>query len=338
MRVLVTGGGGFLGAAIVRALLQRGVGVRNLARGDYPWLASAGVEPIRGDVADVEVVARACEGMDAVFHVAALPGIWGKEEVFEATNIGGTQNILDGCRAAGVPHLIYSSSPSVVHREGGIEGADESLPYPTHWPAPYPRTKAEAERRVLAANCAALLTVSLRPHLIWGPGDPNLLPRLVDRTLSGRLKKIGGGDPLIDSVYITNAADAHLLAWDRLREGADIGGKVYFITNGEPVGCWTFINKLLATQGVGPLKGQVSRPMALRAASLMEWVWRTFSLRGEPPLTQFVVEELTCPHYFDISAARRDLGYTPRISIEEGLRLLALHHQQSGKSASTTSF
>ena len=329
MRVLVTGGGGFLGAAIVRALLGRGISVRTLARGDYPWLTRAGVEAIRGDLCDTKTVSQACVGMDAVFHVAALPGVWGDDALFEATNVGGTQNILEGCRAAGVPHLIYSSSPSVVHRAGGIEGADESLPYPQSWPAPYPRTKAEAERRVREANSPTLKTVSLRPHLIWGPGDPNLLPRLVDRARSGRLKKIGEGDPLIDSVYIDNAADAHLLAWDRLREGADIGGKVYFITNGEPMGCWTLINKLLATQGVGPLKGQVSRPMALRAAAVLEWVWRKFALAGEPPLTHFVVEELTCPHYFDISAARRDLGYVPKVSIEEGLRLLAHHHQQS---------
>lgn len=322
MRILVTGGGGFLGQAVVRGFLARGHDVRALNRSRYPSLEQLGVECRRGDLADAEAVRSACRDCEAVVHIGAKAGAGLYWPDFDRANLSGTRNVLAACRAEAVGLLVYTSSPSVVHAGGDIEGGDESLPYPSHFPAPYPATKAEAERLVLAANGSALTTVALRPHLIWGPGDNHLLPRLVQRNRAGRLR-LPAPDKLIDTVYIDNAAEAHLLALDDLAGSARSGGKAYFISNGEPLPVAEIMRRLLEAVGETPRIRGVPPGLARAAAAVVEPVWRGLRLKSDPPISRFMVEQLSTAHWFDLGAAARDLGYLPRVSIDEGLRRLA---------------
>lgn len=323
MKALVTGGGGFLGEALVRALLQRQVAVRVLARGAYPELAALGVDCVRGDVRDAGQTAAACAGVDVVFHTAAKAGGWGAAQEFEAINVQGTQHVLAGCRAAGVPHCVYTSSPSVVHAHHDVEGGTEALPYPAHYLAHYPRTKALAEQAVLAASDAALGTVSLRPHFIWGPGDRHLLPRLLARAKAGRLRQVGRRDVKTDTIYVDNCVDAHLLAWDALRAGKPVRGKPYFVSDDAPIGVWTMANRMLAAAGAGPVGKPVPAWLAYGLGATLEGLHAALGLEREPLMTRFAASELSHAQWFDISAAKRDLGYAARVSIDEGLARLA---------------
>ncbi|MCB9638556.1 MAG: NAD-dependent epimerase/dehydratase family protein [Myxococcales bacterium] len=322
-KALVTGGGGFLGQAIIRQLREQGVLVRSLSRGRYDILESMGVEQVQGDLGRAEDVLRASEGCEAIFHVAAKVGVWGEYEDFFRTNVEGTRNILQACQTHGIRHLIYTSSPSVIFDGKDMEGVDESVPYPQHADAFYPSTKALAEQEVLKANSDTLRTVALRPHLIWGPGDPHLAPRLLKRAKQGRLRRIGDRDPLVDTVYVENAADAHILAAKSLLGDGAAAGKAYFITNDEPIGAWTMIDKILAAGGLPPLKKKISAKAAYRLGAILEGVYRFLRIKSEPPMTRFVAKELSTAHWFDISAAKRDLHYQPKVSIEEGLQHLA---------------
>ncbi len=322
MKALVTGGGGFLGSAIVRQLLARGDQAISFSRGEYQELAALGVEQRRGDLSDLEAVVEAARGCDVVFHVAAKAGIWGDFEEYYRANVTGTENVIEACRRLGIERLVYTGSPSVVFDGSDVEGGDESLPYPTHFEAHYPHTKALAEQAVLAANSPTLATVSLRPHLIWGPGDNHLVPRIVAKARAGALKRIGNRPCLVDTVYVENAAEAHLNAADRLKSGSTPAGKAYFISNGEPVPLWDMVNRILAAAGLPPVMRRVSPGIAYGAGVVCETIWKVLHLSGEPPMTRFVAKELATAHWFDISAARTDLGYHPRVSIEEGLKLL----------------
>jgi len=323
MHALVTGAGGFLGGEIVRQLLARGDRVRALSRGDYPELAARGVECLRGDIQDAALVERACRDVDVVFHVAAVAGLWGSWQHYFGINTLGTQNVIDGCLKAGALRLVFTSSPSVTFAGRDQCGVDESAPYPTKWLCHYAHTKALAEQRVLAASGQNLLTCSLRPHLIWGPGDQHLIPRLLDRARKGQLRQVGDGENRIDAVFIENAAAAHLLAADRLAPGAAPCGRAYFISNGEPVNCWRWINEILELYGVPPIKRRISYRSAYAAGAALESVWTLLRRTDEPRMTRFLAAQLATSHYFDISAARRDLGYEPRVSMAEGLRRLA---------------
>ena len=323
MKALVTGGGGFLGGAICRMLLARDDTVRSFTRSNYPWLDDISIEQRFGDLGDVAGVTEAMRGCDVVFHVAAKAGVWGRTADFVQTNQVGTANVLAACRSAGVKRLVYTSTPSVVHGGTSIEGGNETLPYPDHFEADYPRSKAMAEKQVLAANGPELATVSLRPHLIWGPGDPHLIPRLLDRARKGKLRRIGTDRVLVDVTYVENAAHAHLLAADRLAPGSPIAGKAYFLSDGTPVELWEFVNRILAAGGVPPVTRSVAKWKARLAGRLLEIVHRTFRLNGEPAMTRFVASQLSTSHWYDISAARRDLGYEPRVGLEEGLKRLA---------------
>ena len=322
MNVLVTGGGGFLGGAIVRSLIARGDAVRSLSRGEHPALRASGVEQVRGDVAEPAAVQRAVEGCSLVFHVAAKAGLWGPYADYYRSNVTGTRNMIAACRTCGVRRLVYTSSPSVVFDGRDMEGVDESVPYPRHYDAPYPATKAEAERLVRAANDAALATVALRPHLIWGPGDTNLIPRIIARARAGRLRRIGRRVNLVDSTYIDDAAAAHLSAADRLAPGSPIAGRVYFISQGEPWPVWDLINRILQAAHLPPVTRTIPRGLALLAGTLCEVLGHAQRLETEPPMTRFLARELSSAHWFDISAARRDLGYRPSVTIEEGMRRL----------------
>lgn len=323
MRALVTGGGGFLGGAIVRRLIESGHRVRTFQRGDYPALENLGAEQIRGDIADREAVDRAMQGVDLVFHVAAKVDMWGAYEPFRLTNVVGTENVLGSMRENGVSKLVFTSSPSVVHGRGDLEGVDESVPYPDHFDAAYPATKAIAERMVLGANSAEFATVALRPHLIWGPRDTNLVPRLVARAKAGQLRWVGDGTNLVDTAYIDNVVQAHMLAADRIEAGAVCAGQPYFISNGDPRPMKEIVNGILAAAGVPPVERSVPKFAALAAGTIFETAHRLLPLGGEPRMTRVIAHHFATSHWYDIGAARRDLGYEPEISIEEGLRRLA---------------
>ena len=322
MRALVTGGGGFLGKAIVQRLVARGEAVRSFSRGDYPDLRALGVEVVQGDLVDAAAVRQAVRGVDVVFHVAAKPGIWGRYRVYYEANVLGTLHVLEACRQHDIQRLVYTSSPSVVFHGQDMEGADETVPYPDHYDAHYPRTKAIAERRVLQANCPRLATVALRPHLIWGPGDNHLVPRIIARARAGLLRRIGDRPNLVDSVYIDNAAAAHLLAADRLHPGSPLGGKAYFIAQGEPVPLWDLINRILAAADLPPVTRTIPPRAAYAAGWLLELLWRIQGRQDEPRMTRFLAGELSTAHWFNLAAAKRDLGYEPEVSLAEGLERL----------------
>jgi nucleoside-diphosphate-sugar epimerase len=322
MTILITGGGGFLGRSIAKALRERGLAVRSLARNDYPQLAALGVEQRRGDIADADAVLRAAAGCEAVFHVAALVEMWGPYARFHATNVLGTRHVIAACVAQRVPKLIYTSTPSVVHGGDAVAGVDESAPYPEHFEAHYPATKAIAEREVLAANAPTLATCAIRPHLVWGPGDSSMLPRVLAKARSGRVRHIGAPQT-IDACYIDNAVDAHLAAYDRLIPGGGPpAGKAYFITQGEPLSGHEFLDQLLDAAGLAKITKTIGVGPAMLAARVAEGVWTTLRLRGEPPITRFVVSQLSTAHWYDLAAARRDLGYAPRVSHAEGMARL----------------
>ena len=321
MTVLVTGGGGFLGRSILRALRDRGESVRSFARGDYPQLREWGVEAIRGDIGDADAVREAVAGCEAVFHTAAKVDIWGPYDEFFRINTLGTRNVIAACRAHGVRKLIYTSTPSVVHGGDSVAGVDESAPYPTHFEAHYPATKALAEQEVLAANGESLATVAIRPHLVWGPGDSSMMPRVVGKARQGKVRLIGPPQP-VDTLYIDNAVDAHLAAYDRLELGAPPAGRAYFVTQGEPISGQQFLNDLLTANSLAPVDKTVSVGVARAAATVIEGLWTLLRIRAEPPITRFVVSQLSTAHWYDISAARRDLGYSPKISYAEGMQRL----------------
>jgi nucleoside-diphosphate-sugar epimerase len=324
MKVLVTGGGGFLGQAIVKQLLDRGDSVRSLTRHSYRALEELGVEQFLGSLVDAELVAEAAAGCDLVFHVAAKAGVWGPYDEYYQTNVVGTRNVIAACRKNHILKLVYTSSPSVVFDGNDMEGVDESVPYPQHYHAFYPQTKAAAERLVLASNDAGLATVALRPHLIWGPGDNHLVPRIIERGRRGALRRIGDKPCVVDTTYIDNAAAAHLLAAAHLAPGAACVGRAYFIANDEPIPLWEMVNRILAAGGVGPVKRSVSPRLAYAAGWTLEKLYGLLHLKSEPSLTRFTAREMSTAHWFDLSAAKTDLGYQPQVSIDEGLSRLAI--------------
>ncbi len=322
MTALVTGGGGFLGLYVVEQLVARGDAVRIFCRGEYPRLRELGVETVRGDLKDAAAVADACRGIETVFHTAAVPGIWGPWKTFYETNTLGTRHVLDGCRRHGVRKLVYTSSPSVVFDGRSHLDADESLPYPDRYLCHYPHTKAIAEREVLAANGEDLRTVALRPHLIWGPRDGHLIPRLIRRAQAGRLRRVGDGTNLISMSYVENAAAAHLAAADALAAGAPLCGRPYFINEPQPVNLWNWIDRLLGLAGLPPVTKSISAPAAQRVGLACEAVWTALRLRGEPPMTRFLAAQLSQSHTYRVLAAQRDFGYRTVVTVEDGLRKL----------------
>lgn len=320
-KILVTGGGGFLGGAIVRRLLDQGHTVRSFSRSFYPSLAKDDVDQFQGDLADADAVRRACDGVETVFHVAAKAGVWGSYEAYSKANVTGTRHIIEACKAAGVQRLIYTSSPSVVFNGCDMQGIDESQPYSRTFHAHYPRTKALAEQNVLqAGRSGPILTIALRPHLIWGPGDNHLVPRILKR--AGRLRQVGDGNNLVDTLYIDNAAEAHVLADQKLRSNPRLSGRCYFISQDDPIPLWYMINRILAAGGKSPITKTIPPALARWAGALCEGIYTLLPIKGEPPMTRFVARELATSHWFNIQAAKQDLGYKPHISIEEGLERL----------------
>ncbi|MFN4896982.1 MAG: NAD-dependent epimerase/dehydratase family protein [Pseudomonadota bacterium] len=324
-RYVITGGGGFVGKALARALVQRGHEVLSLSRGDYPELRQLGIETRCVDLgSDPDSWWQAFTGADGVFHTAAKVDMWGDYEDFFRTNVVGTRNVIRACRDAGVKNLVYTSSPSVIHDGRDLQGIDESYPYPKHADAHYPATKAIAEREVLAVNDGEnIRTIALRPHLIWGPGDTNLVPTILERARAGRLTRIGDGNNLIDLTFIDDCVAAHILAMEALsNDNTSALGKAYFISQGEPVPMWSWIDEVLIRNQLPPVSRAIPKTLAYGIASVMEMVARSLRLVGiryTPLLTRFLVSEMATHHYFSIEAAQRELGYQPSCSIAEAL-------------------
>ncbi len=323
MHALVTGASGFLGSYIVEQLVARGDRVRAFCRSESPELHRLGAEIVPGDLRDRERTIAACKGVDSVFHVGGVSGIWGPWRHFYETNTLGTQFVIEGCRLHRVGRLVYTSSPSVTFNGRDQCGVDESAPYANRWLCHYPHSKALAEQAVLAANgSGGLLTCALRPHLIWGPRDRHLIPRLLERQRAGQLRRVGDGRNLIDMTYVENAAAAHLLAADALRPGSPVCGRAYFVSQGEPVNCWQWIDQVLTLAQQPPVRRSVSLRLAWTAGAVLEAAYRVFYRRSEPRMTRFLAVQLARSHYFDIGRAKTDFGYSQAISTTEGMRRL----------------
>lgn len=317
MRALVTGGGGFLGRRIVELLLEEGHEVRFLARSPYPEVEALGAVGHRVDLGDPEGLPAAIEGCDTVFHVASKAGYWGSPAEYERVNVRGTENLIRACRAAGARRLVYTSTPSVVGYGAEADGVAEA-PYPTTWESPYGETKARAERLVLAANGPELATVALRPHLVIGPRDPHLVPRVVERARRGRLVAVGDRANRVDLTYVDNAAWAHLDAARALTGArARCAGRAYFVSNDEPVVLWDWLDDFLPRVGAPPVRRRVPLSVALAAGSAIEGLWRGLRLTGEPPMTRFLALALARSHWYDMGPAKRDLGYRVRVPLAE---------------------
>ena len=325
--IFVTGASGFIGGALTARLLAAGRRVRVLARRPLPNLSGRGAEILGGDLEDEDALMRGCAGMGTVFHVAGRVGVWGPEADFVRINVDGTRALLAAARAAGVRRFVFTSSPSVVYHGGDLAGVDESAPLCTAAPCAYPTSKAAAERLVLAANAPGFNTTALRPHLVWGPGDRNVVPRVLALARQGRLRIVGSGRNRVDLTHIENVVDAHLLAETALGTpvagvAGPAAGRAYFITNGEPVVLWDWINTLLAGLGRPPVTRRVSLRTAYALGATFEGMWRVLRLADEPPMTRFVAKELATDHWFHIGAARRDLGSAPRVSVAAGTAAL----------------
>ena len=329
MQLLVTGGGGFLGQALCRALRAQGHEVRSFSRSRYDVLDALGVEQVQGDLTRRDAVIAAAQGCDAVLHNAAKAGAWGSYASYFDANVVGTRHVIDACRAHGITRLVHTSTPSVTHRATHpvAGGTAASVPYATDLKAPYAATKLIAEREVLAANDATLSTIALRPRLIWGVGDTQLVPRLVTRAKAGRLRLIGGGDNVVDTTYIDNAAQAHVDALHALAPGAACAGRAYFISNGEPRTMRDTINALLSAVDAPTVEASLPFPLAYAIGATCEALWHALPLTGEPPLTRFLAEQLATTHWYDMAPARADFGYLPRVSFDEGLARLRAWHR-----------
>jgi 2-alkyl-3-oxoalkanoate reductase len=322
MRVLVTGAAGFLGRAIVRRLAEAGHAVVALVHANDADVSAAGVERRSGDITNLDAMTQAVAGCDAVVHSAARVAPFGRIDDYYDANVRGTDNLLAACEIAGVHKLVFTSCAGVVLDRGDLDGVDETQRMPARAPTSYLATKAMAERHVLAASSAELATVALRPHLLWGPGENRLLPRLAALAKAGKLRLFGDAGKKIDSCYVDNAADAHLAALERLEPGAAIAGNAYFITQGEPAPVDGFVNGLLRAAGFPAETRRLSTSLARMLAT-------TAPLRravgGDPLLTSDALALFGRTTWFDIAAARRDLDYQPRVGMAEGFARVSAH-------------
>ncbi len=321
-KALVTGGGGFVGLAIVRKLVSMGIATSVVGRHQYPEVERLGARCLVGDIRNREFMAQSVVGHDTVFHVAAKAGIWGDRETYFSINVTGTENVIAASRENGVRYLVHTSTPSVVFDGRDIQGGDETLPYSESPLCHYAESKIQAERLVLAANSEKLSTASIRPHLVWGPGDTQIIPRLLERGREGSLKIIGRGENLVDISYIDNVAHAHVLAANNLATSGQAAGEAFFISQGEPVVLWDWINALFADIGIHPVTRKVSFRAAYRAGWILERIHTILRLRNEPKMTRFLAEQLAKSHWFSINKAKSILSYSPLVSTQEGMENL----------------
>jgi nucleoside-diphosphate-sugar epimerase len=323
VKVLVTGASGYLGRAVASAVAGAGHQVVCFQRRPS---GVSGVTDALGSITDPAAVAAAVTGADAIVHLAAKVSLAGAPAEFEAVNVGGTRTLLDAALAAGVPRLVFVSSPSVAHSGASISGSDALPADPALARGDYARTKAAAELLALAADSPALRVVAVRPHLVWGPGDTQLVERIVDRARAGRLPLLGHGAALIDSTYIDNAADAIAAALDRVDA---VHGNAYVITNGEPRPVAELLAGMCAAAGVPAPAWSVPASVARAAGSVIEAVWSRFPGADEPPMTRFLAEQLSTAHWFDQRRTRADLHWKPSVTLDEGLDRLAAHYRSA---------
>lgn len=334
--VLVTGGGGFIGLALVQELCQQGKAVRVLGRHRYPAVEAVGAVSLQGDIRNKGDVQQAATGCDTVFHVAAKAGIWGSFQEYYAVNVLGTLNVLAACKELGIKNLVYTSTPSVVFDGYDLEGADESLPYSSKPLCAYVATKILAEQHVLQNNSDELRTAAIRPHLVWGPGDTNLIPRLMDRGREQSLRIIGDGKNQVDIAYIDNVVHAHILAAENLSGLAGTGtaaGHAFFIGQQEPVQLWPWINELFTEMKVPLVTSQMSLGTAKAVGWLLEKGHGFFLGMGskkEPKMTRFLAEQLAMSHWFSKKKAETLLGYQEKVSTETGMKRLFDWLRQEG--------
>jgi len=318
MKALVTGGGGFLGLALVRRLRLRGDEVRSYSRHAHLAVEAAGAQSVRGDLGDVRALREACRGVDVVFHTAAKAGIAGAPEEFRRTNHEGTLNVLAAALEARVGRLVFTSSPSVCFDGRDHLAAGNDLPLSGRFLAEYPRSKAAAEAAVLGANGRqGLATCALRPHLIVGPGDPHLLPRIVARARRGRLAIVGSGRNRVSITDVENAAHAHVLAADRLALGAPHAGRAYFLGQAEPIALWPWIAEVLGRLGIDFRPRRIPLGLAYTLGLACEaWAGLTRSVE-EPRMTRFLALQLARSHTYDLGPAQRDFGYAEEITLAQ---------------------
>jgi nucleoside-diphosphate-sugar epimerase len=318
MKVLVTGGNGFLGQYLVPLLLRRDLHVSVLGRQEQ-FSNDLPVEYYRGDIQNFSDVLQATRDVEVVFHLASKAGIESHPTLYDRINVQGTLNVLEACRQNRVPKCIYTSSPCVVFSGKSIRNGDESLPYSSHPLCDYARTKIQAEKLVLTANSTALRTIALRPHLLFGHGDKHLIPRMLQRSHSKRLAQIGSGKNLVDMTHIKNAAYAHELAFLALMQGHP-GGKAYFIGQERPLSMWHTINDILRRLGHSQVSRTIPFSIAYAIGYAMEKIFQLRKSDQEPIMTRFLAIALSHDHYFSHAAAKKDLGYIPKISIEEAMK------------------
>ncbi|WPD24786.1 MAG: NAD-dependent epimerase/dehydratase family protein [Candidatus Electrothrix scaldis] len=327
-KVLVTGGGGFIGLALVQELCRQGKDVRVLGRRRYPAVEEAGAVSLQGDICDLEAVRQAAAGCDTVFHVAAKAGIWGPFHEYYSINVLGTLNVLAACQELGIGNLVYTSTPSVVFDGHDLTGADESLPYSSQPLCAYAATKILAEQHVLRNNSASLRTAAIRPHLVWGPGDTNLIPRLMARGREQSLRIVGTGENQVDIAYIDNVVHAHLLAAENLADQGTAAGQAFFIGQQEPVLLWSWINELFTRMDVPPVTSQVGLGTAKTVGWLLEKGSVLLGKTQEPKMTRFLAEQLAMSHWFSKKKAETLLGYQEKVSTELGMERLIAWLQQ----------
>ena len=322
MKVVVTGGTGFIGYSLVRKLLNQGHDVHVIARAVTPPADKnlKGVVYHSCDLSVRQVPAAIISGADLVFHVAAKAGVAGAYSSYHSANYQATLNILESCLSNSIPRLVYTSTPSVTFSGKSIRAGTESLPYVKDRVSFYAITKAMAEQAVLEAHDPGKFqTLALRPHLVWGAGDPHLLPRVIHRHKQGKLKIIGKGDNQVDLTHVDNVCHAHLCAMKALLEDKNAGGKAYFISQDEPVLLWPWLNRLFAEIGLPSLEKSIGFGKAHFAGLVLEKSWRLLRFKGDPPMTRFVACQLAHDHWYSSQAAKADLGYEPIANMENCL-------------------
>jgi 2-alkyl-3-oxoalkanoate reductase len=324
VRVLVTGGSSLIGAGVARAIAGRGDEVIAFQRSPSARLDGvAGVTQVLGDVRHRDSVVAAAAGCGGIVHVAAKVGVTGPWREYRSINVGGTENVITAAVLNGIDRLVYVSSPSVAHGGEPIVGGQADPPVFGRRRAWYPESKAIAEHIALGMVSDGLGIVAVRPHLVWGPGDTQLVGRIVERAAGGRLALVEGGRALVDTTYIDNAVDALVAALDAVHPGATCSGRAYVVSNGEPRMIRELVEGICRAADVPFAPREVSLRLGRIVGAGVERVWPLLRRDDEPPLTRFLAEQLGTAHWFDPRPARDDLGWTPSVSIDDGLGRLS---------------